>query len=202
MVQYILQSSKEEFQCRLIAYANGLRLFGKDSPEPGTPKWDKLVQIGRFTPDGPSRDSCLKCMLGIRTNKIGRSTSRHSPSTKLVLSNLPLVAVVAQPITYAWHAVLIIGGTDSHVQFVNYLVDGPVLSSHPWDEINWWVTYPEHFRLRKPDETPVDICFWDDCPIEWDHKERKKHSHSYLRSLIPNLPPEKHGIIEKLLHMI
>ena len=125
--RYLLQDRSNSC-CNLYALCNALRFYGRRSPEPGTPEWERLVDLA-----GCRHGSA------VRTDEAAKSLGlvRKPISPDRAIERAPVMLTVWSPeMGMAMHSVLVIGGRYGLARLVNYRFGrGPVVEDVVWDTL-------------------------------------------------------------------
>jgi hypothetical protein len=115
--------------CALFALCNARRFFGLGSPEPGTPRWEELVDLACCRHGAAlAIETKIAPILGLRMHRV---VDKLIPPTMLTVVN-------PDPKGMHLHSCLYLGHTETGLwQLVNYRVGGPVLEAVLGKDLRW-----------------------------------------------------------------
>ncbi len=136
---YLLQGEYSRPACQLFSLINALRYYGYDTPTPGTPDWEHLIEVSgcEYGEVANFRAAASALGLGVFAIPLPRGASLRA-----ALEHVPAALTVLNPHEgVAFHNVLLIGGDVHRALLVNYhWLTGPVVEAVPWEEIDFPLT--------------------------------------------------------------
>jgi hypothetical protein len=140
-MNFILQGGRSGPCCTLVAVCNAARLFGRVSPEIGTPEWKRLLKVGLGQYGPLCRPVTAAAELGIEMQLLSGPL------------RYPCILTMPDPHCRGLHAALAIEANDNYAILVNYRwLTGPVMEAVSWK------------RLRLDSLSPVNRLAWTVAP--------------------------------------